>query len=110
MKITVERFETALTGTYGNLSVIARKLNVSRTTLYKWLEQNKEAAEKLQDVRESFDDNVESILQKKLIEGDSRMLEFYARTRLKKRGYSESFDINVREMPKLVVNLSQSDE
>jgi len=42
-KITAERFAEALKGTYGNLTAVAQRLHVSRTTVYVFLENNEDA-------------------------------------------------------------------
>ena len=87
-KITVKLFKEAEKGLFGNISAIAKKLGVSRKTLYRFLAANPEAAEYISAAREEFDDIAEENIRKKVMEGDTAMLKFYASTKLRKRGYS----------------------
>ncbi|OGV45846.1 MAG: hypothetical protein A2017_18265 [Lentisphaerae bacterium GWF2_44_16] len=109
-KITKDNFQVAVKGTYGNLTAIASRLHVSRTTVYAFLENNADMKALLEETKESFDDIAESILQKKIIEGDTRMLEFYARTKMKHRGYHESIDVNMGETPEFKVTFSDGSD
>ena len=87
-KITMKAFKEAEKGLFGNISAISKKLGVSRKTLYRFLAANPEAAEYITAAREEFDDLAEENIRKKILEGDTAMLKFYASTKLRKRGYS----------------------
>ena len=88
-KITMKAFKAAEKGLFGNISAIAKKLGVSRKTLYRFLAATPEAAECIAAAREEFDDIAEESIRKKIMEGDTSMLKFYASTKLRKRGYSQ---------------------
>ena len=88
-KLTMKLFKEAEKGLFGNISAIAKKLGVSRKTLYRFLAANPEAAECISTAREEFDDIAEENIRKKIMEGETSMLKFYASTRLRKRGYTQ---------------------
>lgn len=94
-KLTIRSFKAAEKGLFGNISAIAKKLGVSRKTLYRFLASNPEAAECISAAREEFDDLAEENIRKKVMEGDTAMLKFYAATKLRKRGYSPDETENV---------------
>ncbi len=103
-KISLESFRAAAEGAYGNLTAIAKRLGVSRTTTYAFmqedgkegraLEEAKAAKALVDEARESFDDIAENMIQTRILDGDTHLLIFYARTRLKRRGYSEELKLN----------------
>ncbi len=115
-KISLESFRAAAEGAYGNLTAIAKRLGVSRTTTYafmqedgkegKALEEAKTARGLIDEARESFDDIAENLIQKRILEGDIQLLIFYARTRMKHRGYSDEMNLNLNKMPVFEVKLT----
>ena len=64
-KITMKSFKAAEKGLFGNISAIAKKLGVSRKTLYRFLANTPEAAECIASAREEFDDIAEENIRKK---------------------------------------------
>ncbi len=103
----LERFKEAAKGTYGNLTAIAKRLHVSRTTIYKFLEGCPEAKALVEEAKEEFDDIAENLIQKRIIEGNDQLLIFYARTRMKHRGYSDEMNLNVNKMPEFKVTVTR---
>ncbi len=96
--IKLDAFRKAGEGLYGNISAMARRLGVSRRSLYRFLDSSPEAAEFIASQREEFDDLAEEKIQSKILEGDSAMLKFYASTKLRRRGYS-SDDPEKKDVP-----------
>jgi xanthine dehydrogenase iron-sulfur cluster and FAD-binding subunit A len=80
----------------GNLTAVARKLSVSRTTLYKHLD--KKGSEKVVDAlnaaRESMIDMVESKLYAEALQGNTAAMIFFLKTQGRKRGYNEHISLN----------------
>lgn len=95
-RLTLADLETASEGTYGNISAIARKLHVPRSTLYDFINNNPEAKRRIESLREEFDDLAEETIQRSILAGDRSLLRFYASTRLRNRGYRKE---NRRESP-----------
>lgn len=77
----------------GNLSMVARKLGVSRTTLYKFMEDKPTVKAALDEAREKMVDNVESKLYSKALGGDTVAMIFFLKTQGKKRGYVERQEV-----------------
>lgn len=75
-----------------NITKGCEAAGISRQTYYDWLEQDKRFNVKTQEVEESLYDFVESMIVKKMKEGDSRMLIHYSKTKMKSRGYVEKHE------------------
>lgn len=83
----------ALSQTSGIVSSACRSANVSRMTYYRYYNEDPEFKEKADDIKELQKDFAESLILKKMKEGDTTMLIFYAKTQMKDRGYSERKEI-----------------
>lgn len=79
----------ALNKSSGIVASACKAAGISRFTFYKWLKDDKEFAEKVEDVQELQKDFAEALILKKMKEGDTTMIIFYAKTKMKDRGYSE---------------------
>ena len=80
---------TALAQTSGIVSSACKAANVSRMTYYRYYNEDEEFREKADDVKELQKDFAESLILKKMKEGDTTMIIFYAKTLMKDRGYTE---------------------
>jgi len=81
----------------GNLSLVARKLGVSRTTVYKFMEDRPTIKQALSEAREKMVDNVESKLYSKALDGDTTAMIFFLKTQGKSRGYVERQEVTGAE-------------
>lgn len=79
----------ALNNSSGIVASACKAANISRFTFYKWYNEDEEFREKVDDVRELQKDFAEALILKKMKEGDTTMIIFYAKTQMKDRGYSE---------------------
>ncbi len=70
-----------------------RKVGISTVTFYNWYNEDSNFAEKIDEIRELAKDAVESKIYKKIDEGDTTMLIFYAKTKMKDRGYVERQEV-----------------
>ena len=77
----------ALNKSSGIVASACKAAGISRFTFYKWIHDDK--AEKVEDVQELQKDFAEALILKKMKEGDTTMIIFYAKTKMKDRGYSE---------------------
>jgi len=92
-KDMIEALEAAL----GIVSTAAKKANIGRTTHYRWMEEDPEYKQAVQEVQESVLDFAESHLYKLVKEGNPAATIFYLKTKGKKRGYIERQEIEVTE-------------
>mgnify|MGYP001354216675 CR=1 FL=1 len=87
-----KQFLDILSQNAGIISASCRAANISRFTFYKWYNEDTEFAEKVDDVKEMQKDLCEAQILKKMKDGDTTMLIFYAKTQMKDRGYSERIE------------------
>lgn len=80
----------AIDGSGGNITVVCQRVGCRRETFVKALNENPELREALNQAEEEFGDLVESKIAKHIKEGNVTMTIFYAKTKLKKRGYIEA--------------------
>lgn len=107
--LTLFAFRKAAQGTYGNISAIARKLAVPRSSLYDFIRANPDAGELIVSLREEFDDLAEEQIQKLILEGDRSLLRFYASTKLRARGYRKEDDAETAP-PEIRIHLTGAPE
>lgn len=92
-KLTAEKIIPLIEEYMGNLSLVARKLGVSRTTVYRFMENKPTLQLALTDAREKMVDNVESKLYSKALDGDTTSMIFFLKTQGKSRGYVERQEV-----------------
>lgn len=96
IKTTVADVEPLIAETKGNVSVIARRLGVSRGTVWNRCLESPRLMQALEDARESMIDNAESVLYKKVLAGeDTTALIFFLKTQGRNRGYVERVEQQV---------------
>jgi hypothetical protein len=88
------KFLTALAENLGNITKTCLEINISRASFYKW-KNNEESqfSQKLVEIEEQVFDWVEEKIFERLQEKSDTMLIFYAKTRMKKRGYIERTEL-----------------
>lgn len=87
----------ALAQTIGIVSSACKACNISRMTYYRYYNEDPEFKEKADDVKELQKDFCESLILKKMKEGDTTMIIFYAKTQMKDRGYTERKEITSKD-------------
>lgn len=92
----------ALANTSGIVSSACKAANVSRMTYYRWYNEDPEFREKADDIKELQKDFAESLILKKMKEGDTTMIIFYAKTQMKDRGYTERKEITGKDGEDLI--------
>ncbi len=83
----------ALNETMGIVSVACKRIGIVRSTHYEWYKNDPEYKEAVDDIKEYRNDFVESMIIKKIKDGDTTMTIFYAKTQMKERGYSERVEV-----------------
>lgn len=89
-KYSVRKFLKAIDGCGGNITVVCQRVGCKRETFIKAMDEHPVLREALRDAEEEFGDLVESKIAKHIKEGNVTMTIFYAKTKLKKRGYIEA--------------------
>ena len=92
-KLTVDKVNGLIDEMMGNVSMVARTLNVSRTTLYNYINSHSTVKQALSESREKMIDNVESKLYSKALDGDTTSMIFFLKTQGKHRGYVERQEV-----------------
>lgn len=88
-RLTVDQIEHALKAASGNITYAADGLRVSRTTLYRRINESARLQQVLEDAREKLIDVAESALHKQVLEGNITAIIFTLKTVGKHRGYVE---------------------
>lgn len=96
--------------THGIMNVIAKMCGVSRSSISAFFnkEENQDLRDLLEKEREAFYDDVESVIHDKiLIDRETAMIIFYAKTKMKHRGYFEKLE---SEMTHKFAKMSKEEE
>lgn len=81
---------------YENLGVVApacKDVKISRQTHYRWMREDEEYKERVEEVGEEAIDFAESCLYKQIKEGNTTATIFYLKTKAKHRGYIEKTEV-----------------
>ena len=89
---------------FGNITAIAKRLGVSRPTIYNYINHWKTVKDAIHDAREEKKDFVEDRMFKRIMEGSDVMMIFYAKTQMKDRGYIERQEISGGGKPQEIIN------
>lgn len=107
-------FLEALDRTKGIVRTACRQAGVSRSTFYRWYDEDADFRDKVDDVKELQKDFAESLILKKIEEEDTTMLIFYAKTQMKDRGYTTRTEVVGKDgeslVPKQKIDLGQLTE
>jgi hypothetical protein len=92
---TAKEYAKAITEARGFISVAAKRLGCSRSTMYRAIEKYPTVAEAVEDARESMTDLAEGKLVEQINGGNTTAIIFYLKTQGKKRGYVERQELVV---------------
>jgi hypothetical protein len=73
-----------LTKTFGIVTNAIAKVGIDNSTFYKWFKDDKEFAEEVEKIQDSFDVIVEDKLKQKIIQNDGHSIRFYLSHRVAK--------------------------
>ena len=89
-----EKLLKALQETQGLIYHACKKAgNISRSTYYRYMKEDKEFAQAVEDIKEAQIDYVEGELIKNISRGKETSIIFYLKSKAKDRGYAEKLDI-----------------
>jgi predicted transcriptional regulator len=82
----------ALEATLGVVTLACKKAGVKRSTHYRWMQEDEEYREQVDDIANIALDFAESKLHEKIKSGDTTSIIFYLKSKGKKRGYTERIE------------------
>jgi hypothetical protein len=88
-KYTIKQVQRAIDGSGGNKAEVCRRLGTTRKTLLEYFEKFPKLKAYFDEEEERIGDLCESEIVKKIKEGNVKILIFYAKTKLRQRGYVE---------------------
>lgn len=88
-KLNIKRLAKVLRDMQGNISATGRAFGVTRQAIHNFIKRHPQLQQVLIDARETMIDNAESVLQKKVLEGEAWAVCFTLKTQGKNRGYVE---------------------
>ncbi len=93
----------AMTRTLGNVTQSCKRAKIARSTFYKWIKEDKNFAAEIGDVENITFDFVEGQIVKEIRSRNTAMIIFYAKTKMKSRGYIEKTEILIDKVPDIIV-------
>ena len=89
-----EKLLEALKETQGLIYHACKKAgNISRSTYYRYMKEDKEFAKAVEDIQQAQIDYVEGQLIKNISDGKETSIIFYLKSKARDRGYAEKVDI-----------------
>ena len=102
-----EKLLEALKETRGLIYHACKKAgNISRSTYYRYMRDDKEFAEAVEEIKESQIDYVEGQLIKNISKGKETSIIFYLKSKAKKRGYTEKSELDVTTNGKAITDIN----
>jgi len=95
--IKKESMIQALESSLGVVTTACKKVDVPRSTFYKWIKEDAEFAEQVKDITNIALDFAESHLHKQIEDDNTAATIFYLKTKGKNRGYVEKQQIEINE-------------
>lgn len=92
----------ALESSLGVKTTACKKVGISRTMLYNYLEEDEEFAAKVKDIENISLDFVESQLFQQIKQGSTAATIFYLKTKGKNRGYTERKELTGKDGKDLI--------
>ena len=103
-KITHKKMMVAIKDSSGIISTIASRLNVTRQTVYSYLENDKEAQEAIEAECETVLDTAENVILEAIKDGDIQTAKWYLGTKGGKRGYNPALELRGSQTEPITIN------
>jgi hypothetical protein len=78
---------------HGNIAAAARTFGVSRTAAWSYIQKRPALQQVLRECQETIKDHAESVLHRKLLDGEPWAVCFFLKCKAKDRGYIERQEI-----------------
>ena len=95
--IKKESMIQALEASLGVVTTACKKVDLPRSTFYKWIKEDAKFAEQAKDITNIALDFAESHLHKQIGDDNTAATIFYLKTKGKNRGYVEKQQIEINE-------------
>ena len=109
-KITAGNLIQQINDMRGNITAVARRFGVSRTTIYKHINKYPTVKIALDEAREEMIDNAESVLYQQVLGGNMTAVIFFLKTQGKRRGYSERQELELLGDKTIGIRVEYSDD
>jgi pyruvoyl-dependent arginine decarboxylase (PvlArgDC) len=83
----------ALVKSLGIVTIACKEVGIERSTHYDWIKDDEEYKKQVEDIGDVAIDFAESMLHKQIQDRDTTATIFYLKTKGKKRGYIEKFEM-----------------
>lgn len=87
VKAKKQKFLGAYRALNGNLSFAAEAVPVAKSTIYKWLHNDKTFAQAVDDINTMFDDVAETWARKRMLEGRWKAVTYWLENKCRHRGW-----------------------
>lgn len=106
-KLSLPRIKECIPGTSGVLSELARRLGVSRQTVYTWINDYPEVSEAIEQERQIVLDLAESAIYRAVEGGDLSAAKYLLSTRGKDRGFSTRQEVaaEIQQTGQVIIHL-----
>lgn len=105
-----KRILEALDKSLGIVSTACKIAGVNRATYYRYIKEDEEFKQAVEDIAESAKDFVESQLYKSIQNGNVPSIIFYMKTKCKDRGYVERIEqTNIEHVEQPLFNVQDDD-
>lgn len=94
MDVKKESYIKQLHEAFGNVSKACKAVGLSRTTIYRWMQEDEEFKESVENINEYIVDTVENHLFDQIKDGSTAATIFYLKTKGKHRGYVEKTEVD----------------
>jgi len=89
-KARQEKFIKGFAVNLGHIGKACEAADINRATYYDWQNRDPKFVERLHEKIENINDNLEQIIVAKAHKGDNDLLKFWAKTKMRHRGFVES--------------------
>ena len=103
--IKKEALLKALEQSLGVVTVACKKVDIPRSTYYKWLQDDKEFKKQVQEIENVALDFAESQLHQQISSNSTAATIFYLKTKGKMRGYTEKSEVDVTSGGKPITDI-----
>lgn len=103
MGISIKAIEEAILEERGNISAVARKFDVARSTIASRIAKSDTLKSAVQEARDTMLDEAENILHNKIYDGDTVSLLFYLKTIGQSRGYIEKQQVQSDNVHRVII-------
>ena len=93
--IKKESMLDALEKSLGVVTVACKSANVPRSTYYKWIKEDEEFKQQVEELQNVVLDFAESTLHKLIADGNTAATIFFLKTKGKKRGFVEKQELDL---------------